>query len=161
MAHDPAEAPRAAGLGGRLLTFAGDGEFSALSGAVTALVCAPSTDHPGYGDVLEWTVTTTAEVIALKLGPIVNGGIADYHIKIRTPDGRIVEIGELPAPECHLWIAIVDALTGDTHRARHHLAPVVHGTDREGQIRALLEALAWLDRLLDIPAFPEPDTATG
>ncbi|OOL29906.1 hypothetical protein [Rhodococcus zopfii] len=161
MEHDPGDVCHEAGLGGRLLTFAGEGELSMLSDAVSSLVCAPDTDQPRYGDVLEWIVTTTAEVIALKLDPLVRGGIADYAIKIRTSDGQILEIGELPAPECHLWTAVVDVLTGDIRRAHHHLAPVIHAADRDERIRALVEAVAWLDRLLDIPAFPESDTATG
>ncbi|NLE82009.1 MAG: hypothetical protein GX610_21020, partial [Rhodococcus sp.] len=50
-------------LGGRLLTLVDRQDSAGLSTTVTALVCTSTTEHAHYGQVLEWLVTSIAEVI--------------------------------------------------------------------------------------------------
>ncbi|WP_420749764.1 hypothetical protein [Rhodococcus sp. O3] len=148
-------------LGGRLLAFAGDGDIVGLSQYVTALVYGAAPGDASYDDVLEWVVTTIADVITDKIGPIIDSevdGVTGYAVTLRTPDGIQLAIDDLPVPERHVWKAIAEVLDGDFPRAHGTLAPVEHGSEPGEQAHALIEAVSWLDRLLDLPALNGPYT---
>ncbi len=113
--------PEAVLGGGRLLTFAGDGDIVGLSQQVTALVYGVTPGETSYDEVLEWVVTSIAEVITDKMGPIIDSevdGATGYAVTLRTPDGTQLAVDDLPAPpERHVWKAIVGTLEGDSRRA--------------------------------------------
>jgi len=144
-----------------LLAFAGDGDIVGLSQYVTALVYGAAPGDASYDDVLEWVVTTIADVITDKIGPIIDSevdGVTGYAVTLRTPDGIQLAIDDLPVPERHVWKAIAEVLDGDFPRAHGTLAPVEHGSEPGEQAHALIEAVSWLDRLLDLPALNGPYT---
>lgn len=148
-------------LGGRLLTFAGDGDIVGLSQQVTALVYGVTPGETSYDEVLEWVVTSIAEVITDKMGPIIDSevdGATGDAVTLRTPDGTQLAVDDLPAPERHVWKAIVGTLEGDSRRAHTCLDAVEHGSGPGEQAHALIEAIGWLDRLLGLPALNGPYT---
>ncbi|WP_138997936.1 hypothetical protein [Rhodococcus zopfii] len=114
-----------------------------------------------YDEVLEWVVTSIAEVITDKMGPIIDSevdGATGYAVTLRTPDRTQPVVDDLPAPERHMWKAIVETLEGDSRRAHNCLDAVEHGSGPGEQAHALIEAIGWLDRLLDLPALNGPYT---
>lgn len=144
-----------------MLAFAGYGENVGLSQQVAALVYGTGPGDASYDGVLEWVVTTIAEVITDKMGPIVDGGADDvtgYALTLRTSDGNYLAIEDLPTPDRHVWKAIVEALRGDSQRVQHCLDPVEYGSGPGEQAQALIEAIGWLDRVLDLPALHGPYT---
>ncbi|MFD6855997.1 hypothetical protein ACFWCF_01410 [Rhodococcus sp. NPDC060090] len=151
----------AARLCGHLLVLAGGHDRAALADAVASSVHGNSlTERHHYGAVLEWTVTAIADVIVDKLGPIDSGAETDKVLTLRTPEGENLTIEQLPPPERHVWRAIADNLAGDALRGHRRLRPVVHVSDAEKRTHALIEAVDWLDHLLDMPVRDEPDTLT-
>ncbi|MGN0124448.1 MAG: hypothetical protein ACI38R_14575, partial [Rhodococcus sp. (in: high G+C Gram-positive bacteria)] len=71
---------------------------------------------------------------------------------------RHVRPEELPQPESTVMKAVVDALAGDSIAARSDLDEVVFAMDWASQMEALVEAVLWLDRLLDTPVPEGNDT---
>ncbi|MGV9745087.1 hypothetical protein ACWDTG_09240 [Rhodococcus zopfii] len=117
-----------------------------------------------YDEVLEWVVTSIAEVITDKMGPIIDSevdGATGYAVTLRTPDRTQPVVDDLPAPERHVWKAIVETLEGDLRRAHNCLDAVEHGSGPGEQDHALIEAIGWLDRLLDLPALNGPKLAAA
>ncbi|SUE13807.1 Uncharacterised protein [Rhodococcus gordoniae] len=143
-------------MGGRLLALAHENGYSELTEEVAALVSSAGSDSPSritpplYGGVLRWTVSTIADVVVDKIGPQVRGD-ESFELTIRTESGRHVRPEELPQPESTVMKAVVDALAGDSVAARSDLDEVVFAMDWASQMEALVEAVLWLDRLLDTP----------
>ncbi|WP_241384644.1 hypothetical protein [Rhodococcus sp. CH91] len=151
-------------MGGRLLALAHENDYAELTEEVAALVsstdsdsAAPSTP-PFYGGVLKWTVTTIADVVVDKMGPEVRSD-ETFELTIRTEEGRQIRPEELPQPEGTVMKAVVDALAGDTTAVRGDLDQVAFAMDWASRMEALVEAVLWLDRLLDTPAPDRNDDA--
>ncbi|MEU5840572.1 hypothetical protein [Rhodococcus sp. NPDC047139] len=162
MSEEPAGDPRSdAVMGGRLLALAHENGYSELTEEVAALVSNSGSDSaspptpPLYGGVLRWTVSSIADVVVDKIGPQVHEG-ETFELTIRTESGRHVRPEELPQPESTVLRAVVDALAGDSVAVRSDLDEVVFTMDWASQMEALIEAVLWLDRLLDTPA-PDGD----
>ncbi|UYP20720.1 hypothetical protein OED52_09485 [Rhodococcus sp. Z13] len=149
-------------MGGRLLALAHENGYSELTEEVAGLVSSagtgtpPRTNPPLYGGVLRWTVTTIADVVVDKMGAQVRGD-ESFELTIRTESGRHVRPEELPQPESTVMKAVIDSLSGNVTEARADLDQVVFAMDWASQMEALVEAVLWLDRLLDTPGPQQED----
>lgn len=144
-------------MGGNLLSLAHANDYAELTRSVATLVGATGAAPPLYGGVLRWTVSTIADVVVDKMGSHVRGG-RTFELTVRTDSGEQVGPEDLPQPESNVMKAVVDALAGDDTESRHALDDVVYGMDWASQMEALVEAVIWLDRLLDTPVPDREDT---
>lgn len=143
-------------MGGNLLSLAHANAYSELTETVATLVAGEGSTPPLYGGVLRWTVSTLADVVVDKLGSHVRGD-RTFELRVRTGSGEQVGPDELPQPESTVVQAVADALAGDYARSRSALDDVVYGMDWTSQMEALVEAVVWLDHLLDTPAVERDD----
>ena len=144
-------------LAGHLLTLLGDREVEALSAELSPLV---QTTEPVrralYGGVLTWLVTALADVVVARLGTPDEG--ESYVLEVRTTAGRHLGVGDLPARQGRVQRSVLALLAGDRCAARTQLAAAEREPDPGRRAAALVEALVWLDAVLntDMPAFPDP-----
>lgn len=143
-------------MGGRLLALADGDGYTELTEAVSLLVSGPGAGPPLFGGALRWVVTAIADVVVDKMGPEVEDG-EPLTLTLRTGTGENLDLDELPEPESHLMKAVAAVVAGDTDRAFADLDPVM-SMDHTAQMEALLEAVLWLDRILDTPSANAPDT---
>ncbi|EME23071.1 hypothetical protein [Rhodococcus triatomae] len=136
--------------GGRLLADVGNAQWDELTGEVAELVLSPDPAHDDYVSVLEWVVTTTADVIASAMGQ--ETGPAEFAIHVMNPDGSAVPAETLPGPAGSVWAAVLDVLDGEPEQMHRHLESVAQSTKREEQAQVLLDSVVWLDRVLTVSA---------
>lgn len=144
-------------IGGYLLALADGDAYSELTEAVGVLISSTDSHPPPYGGVFRWVVSSIADVLVSKCGPELRGseGVA---LTIRTVGGDEVDLSSLAEPESSVMKAVADVLAGGASEARVKLGPVGLGMDWISRLEMLVEAVLWLDKLLDAPAPNMPDT---
>jgi len=146
-------------VAGHLLTLVADRHLTALSAELSALVQAPRGQpvrRPLYRGVLTWLVTALADVVVARLGPAQDGEA--FVLEVRTTAGRTVGAGELPPRQSRVGRSVLALLAGDRALARAQLAAAERDPNPAVRATTLVEALIWLDALLDAetPPFPDP-----
>ena len=144
-------------VGGYLLALADGKAYNELTEAVGALISSTDSHPPPYNGVYRWVVSSIADVLVSKLGPGLRGdeGVA---LTIRTTGGAEVDLSSLEEPESSVMRAVADVLAGGASEARVKLGPVGLGMDWMSRLEMPVEAVLWLDKLLDAPATSTPDT---
>ena len=72
--------------------------------------------------------------------------------------GGVVDLSSVAEPESSVMKAVAAVLAGGASEARVKLGPVGLGMDWMSRLEMLVEAVLWLDKLLDAPASDTPDT---
>ena len=139
-------ADEGARLGGRLLTLVGDRDFHALAPAISQIACDDG-DRSVFSSVVTWMVTTIADLVADPTASIDDA--VDSFISVIPVVHDTTEFDEeLPAPAEWLFTAVVRHLQS-RHRTGSVLPPPEPADSALTRTQALVEALLWLDALLD------------
>ncbi|WP_160098453.1 hypothetical protein [Rhodococcus sp. T7] len=150
--------PQARLLAGRLIALVADRDYAALSAELSPLVHAPG-NAPGrrgfYGDVLTWLVHSLADVVTARLGTGQKG--QSFVLEVRTTAGRTMGAGDLPPEQGRVAQSVLALLADDRGAARAHLAAAEHEPDPAVRATTLVEALIWLNALLDAETTALPD----
>ncbi|EID79858.1 MULTISPECIES: hypothetical protein [Rhodococcus] len=144
-------------LAGHLLTLLGDRDIAALSAELSPLVHSTDPARRGlYGGVLSWLVTALADVVVARLG--TRDDDESYLLEMHTTAGRTLGIGDLPTRDGRVQRSVLALLAGDRAAARTQLAAAEKEPEPVLRARTLVEALVWLDAVLntDMPVFPDP-----
>lgn len=144
-------------IGGYLLALADDKAYNELTEAVGMLISSTDSHPPPYNGVFRWVVSAIADVLVSKCGPEVRGG-EGVSLTIRTMGGGVVDLSSVAEPESSVMKAVAAVLAGGASEARVKLGPVGLGMDWMSRLEMLVEAVLWLDKLLDAPASDTPDT---
>ncbi|MBC2641275.1 MULTISPECIES: hypothetical protein [unclassified Rhodococcus (in: high G+C Gram-positive bacteria)] len=133
-------------LGGRLLTLVGERDFHALAPAISQIAHDES-DRSAFTAVVTWMVTTIADLIADPTASVDDA--VDSFISVVPVVHDTTEFDEeLPPPAEWLFTAVVRLLQS-RHRTGSILPPPVPADSALTRTQALVEALLWLDALLD------------
>jgi hypothetical protein len=155
------ERPEAGSVAGHLLVLVADRNYAALSAELSSLVQArQSWRHARagrtlYGEVLTWLVTALADVVIARLGPAEEG--ESFVLEVRTTAGRTVGAGDLPPKQGRVGRSVLALLADDPNAARAHLAAAEREPDPTVRATTLVEALVWLDAMLDAETTAFPD----
>ncbi|MDV7086853.1 hypothetical protein [Rhodococcus opacus] len=134
-------------LGGRLLTLVGDRDFQALAPEISQIACDHGSDRSAFTAVVAWIVTTIADLIADPASS-VNDAVDSFISVVPVVHDTAALNEELPAPAEWLFTAVVRHLQS-RHRAGSDLPPPVPADTALTRMQALVEALLWLDALLE------------
>lgn len=146
-------------VAGHLLALASEHRYAALGRELSSLAAPPGI-APGYGHcyggVLSWLTGAIADVAVARLGPAAEG--ESFVLEVRTGGGQVVDARQLPARQSRVARSVLALLAGDPGAARVHLGAAAREPDSEVRVTALIEALTWLNSLLDAPtpALPDP-----
>ena len=134
-------------LGGRLLTLVGDRDFHALAHEISRITCDTGSNGSVFTAVVTWMVSTIADLVAdptASVADAVDSFISVVPVVHDTPEMD----DELPAPAEWLFSAVVNHLQS-RHRAGSDPPPPVPADTELARVQALVEALLWLDALLE------------
>lgn len=145
-------------LAGHLLELLGDRDGAALSAALSPLVRAPGPEPERrslYGGVLTWLVAAIADVIVARLGYPQDGEA--FVVEVHTTTGRHLGLDEVPASGGRLLRSVMALLAGDRAGARAQLEAAEREPAPVLRAETLVDALVWLNMLLDaqLPTFPD------
>jgi hypothetical protein len=146
-------------VAGRLLTLASEHRYATLGRELSSLAAPPDiVPGPGsfYGGVLTWLTGAIADVAVARLGRAAEGEA--FVLEVRTGGGQVVDARQLPPRQARVARSVLALLAGDPAAARVHLGAAAREPDSEVRVTALIEALTWLNSLLDAPtpALPDP-----
>ncbi len=145
-------------LAGHLVELLGNREMGALSAELSPLVRAPGPERARrslYGGVLTWLVTAIADVITARLGYPENGEA--FVLEVHTTRGRHLGLDEVPASASRILRSVMALLAGDRVGARVQLDAAQSEPSPLVRAETLVDALVWLNVLLDVnlSAFPD------
>ncbi|MBC2644325.1 MULTISPECIES: hypothetical protein [unclassified Rhodococcus (in: high G+C Gram-positive bacteria)] len=149
---------REAEVAGHLLALVSEHQYAALGQELSALAAPPDT-VPGrgscYGGVLTWLTGAIADVAVARLGAAVQG--ESFILEVRTPAGQVVDARQLPPRHARVARSVLALLADDPGTARVYLGAAEREPDADVRVTTLIEALTWLNALLDAPtpAFPD------
>ena len=145
-------------MAGHLIELFDRRDTTVLAAELSLLVHAPQSPPsrlPRYGDVLAWLVAAITDVIVARMGRPDDGEA--FTIEVRTTNGHHLRVDELPASGSRVLRAVSALLAGDHAAARAQ----VEAADREPSTTAraenLVEALVWINVLLDTHQSTFPD----
>ncbi|SEC72340.1 hypothetical protein [Rhodococcus koreensis] len=134
-------------LGGRLLTLVGDRDFHVLAREISRITCGTGSDGAAFTAVVTWMVATIADLVADPTASVTDA--VDSFISVVPVVHDAPELDdELPAPAEWLFSAVVSHLQG-RHGAGSGSPPPVPADTELARVQALVEALLWLDALLE------------
>ncbi|QYB08000.1 hypothetical protein I1A62_28605 [Rhodococcus sp. USK10] len=142
-------ADEGARLGGRLLTLVGDRDFHALAREISRITCGTGSDASAFTAVVTWMVATIADLVADPTASVTDA--VDSFISGVVPVVHdTAELNEeLPAPAEWLFTAVVRHLQS-RHREGSDPPPPAPADTALVRMQALVEALLWLDALLEL-----------
>ena len=146
-------------VAGHLLALVSEHRYAALGRELSSLLAPPDT-VPGrgscYGGVLSWLTGAIADVAVARLGPATDG--ESFVLEVRTPSGGTRDARQLPSRQARVARAVLALLAGDPDAARVQLGAAEREPDSQVRVTTLIEALTWLNALLDAPtpALPDP-----
>jgi hypothetical protein len=150
--------PEARFVAGHLIALVADRDYAALSAELSPLVQSPGSSLPGpalYGDVLTWVVTALADVVVARLGAAADG--ESFVLEVRTTAGRTVGAGDLPPGQGRVGRSVLALLADDRAAARAQLAAAERESDPAVRATTLVEALIWLNAMLEAETSTFPD----
>ena len=146
-------------VAGHLLALVSEHQYAELGRELSSLMAPPDTvagRGSCYGGVLSWLTGAIADVAVARLGHATNGG--SFVLEVRTAAGGSVDARQLPPRQARVGRAVLALLDGDPDAARVQLGAADREPDAEVRVTTLIEALTWLNALLDAPtpALPDP-----
>ena len=146
-------------VAGHLLALVSEHRYTALGRELSSLMAPPdivSGCGGCYGGVLTWLTEAIADVAVARLGRAAQG--ESFILEVRTAAGQVVDARQLPTRRARVARSVLALLAGDPAAARVHLGAAEREPDSEVRVTTLIEALTWLNALLDAPtpALPDP-----
>ncbi|QQZ18589.1 MULTISPECIES: hypothetical protein [Rhodococcus] len=135
----------AARCGGRLLELVGDREVEALADEVCQLTCERG--RALFESVLDWLVMTIAEVVTARAG-VTHAVDSFVAVLFIAHDQRGLGQELLPIPARWLLDSVL-TIAAHGHRSQ---APLPDGGEASVRTQILIDAVVWLDYLLDADA---------
>ncbi|MBC2644470.1 MULTISPECIES: hypothetical protein [unclassified Rhodococcus (in: high G+C Gram-positive bacteria)] len=146
-------------VAGHLLALVSEHRYAELGRELSSLM-APPDPAAGrgscYGGVLAWLTGAIADVAVARLGRAAQG--ESFILEVRTAAGQLVDARQLPPRQARVARSVLALLAGDRAAARAQWGAAERESDSQVRVTTLIEALTWLNALLDAPtpALPDP-----